>query len=140
MLAFSTALRTVFENFGRETSVPLFAILVPYRELGRSFDLSLRIGVFSKYSEEYFILASGALQAIFLVGASFSIRTVELDAIWRIASYVGDRSGIYVFVIVETLLIFVSFQIWKVMNMPEYGTAVFLLFVIANFAIIWVCV
>ena len=109
-------------------------------EMGKSFDLSLQVGIFRPLNIESYIFIMGIIQAIFFLVAMTNIRRIELDLNVEMASQIGDKSGLFIFVIFETLLIVAAFFSWKIYALHSYTFLLFLLAIITNFALVWVAV
>lgn len=132
-----TSVVSLAKNFDAgQASLLLVAIAVTYWKLASGMDSALHTGFMKDATPQVYFIVVGCIVFIALLVAAFAMTKVELGAILDTLSKEADSTGIFIYVIVTSLLLVTFFIFADVLDMGVVASSIFLFFLFVNFLIL----
>lgn len=132
-----TSVVSLAKNFDAgKASLLLVTIAITYWKLASGMDNSLHTGFMKEASNEVYFIVVGVIIFVTLLIAAFAMTKVELGTTLDTLSKEADSTGIFIFVIVTSILLVTFFVFADVLDMGIVASSVFLFFLFVNFLIL----
>lgn len=124
---------TNVKNFDDKVSTLLVAIMITYMKMAPGFDIALKEGFFPEADDRTYLIIIGVFSTLVLVLGMFTMRKVECGKIIDAVSKEADPMGVFVYIGVTGLYLFVYWTLVRLFNLYTAGVPTIIAFLFINF-------